>query len=133
VASVLGSYLTLWVCSIPMPKPEQPGLLASSARFPLPRIQEAMRTFLQSYVEAAGLDPEHASPWLHTTVQMTGAHLIQTAYEHASAAGELVAQILTLVQLALNVLDRPEHASRDLIGMDVTARHSLSRRELARA
>jgi len=131
VASVLGSYLALWVLSIPMPRSEQPDLLISEARFPLAAIKRTTRTFVRSYlagsVDASAVPSAASLPaWLRTTVQMTGAHLVQTAYEHAASASDLTASILTLVQVALNVLDRPEHAAADLLGLDLASPASPS-------
>jgi hypothetical protein len=121
VASVLGSYLALWVFSIPMPSPERPDLLLSEAQFPLPGIKRTTRTFLGSYLGAAAPSAALLSAWLRATVRMTGAYLVQTAYEHAASASELTAPILTLVQLALNIFDRPERAAADLLGLDLGA------------
>lgn len=140
VASVLGSYLALWVLSIPMPHPERPELLISEAQFPLAAIKRATRTFVASYTGAAAPScvaaPSAAalSAWMRAVVQMTGAHLVQTAYEHAAAASELGAPILALVQLALNVLGRPERAATELLGLDLAPQSSPSAdREVARA
>jgi len=124
VASVLGSYLALWVLSIPIPSPERPDLLISEARFPLAAIKRMTGTFVRSYlagtVDAAPVLSAASLPaWLRATVQMTAAHLVQTAYEHAASASELTAPILTLVQVALNVLDRPEQAAAELLGLDL--------------
>jgi len=123
VASVLGSYLALWVLSIPIPRPERPDLLISEARFPLAAIRRTTRTFVRRYL--AGYGDATPAPsawlpvWLRATVRMTAAHLVQTAYEHAASASELTAPILTLVQVAHNVLDRPEHAAAELLGLDL--------------
>ena len=122
VASVLGSYLALWVFSIPMPSPERPDLLISEAQFPLAAIRSTTRTFVDSYLGAARSSAAPLPAWLRATVQMTGAHLIQTAYEHAASTSELTAPILTLVQVALNILDRPERAATDLLGLELGAR-----------
>jgi len=124
VASVLGSYLALWVLSIPIPKPERPDLLISEARFPLAAIRRTTGTFVRSYLDshvdaAPVLSAASLPAWLRATVRMTAAHLVQTAYEHAASASELTAPILTLVQVALNVLDRPEHAAAELLGLDL--------------
>jgi hypothetical protein len=119
IAAVFSSYLALWVWSIPMPRSERPELLADAARFPLANVRRTLATFFESYVDAA--KPSYPMPrgWLRTTVRMAGAHLVQTAYEYASAANELSAPILTLVQLALNVLERPELAAANLLGIRV--------------
>jgi Ser/Thr protein kinase RdoA (MazF antagonist) len=116
VASVFASYLALWVCAIPMPEPARPDLLAATARFPLLKVQHTLRHFLERYAAAAELDPRELPGWLGTAVRMTSARLVQTAYEYATSAAELTAPILTLVQLALNVLERPERATADLLG-----------------
>jgi hypothetical protein len=48
---------------------------------------------------------------------MAGARLVQSAYEYAATTSELAAPILTLLQLALNVLEQPERAATDLLGI----------------
>jgi hypothetical protein len=131
VASVFSSYLALWVFSIPMPKPERPDLKAGDAQFPLATIKSTLRSFFESYVDAAALNPATVPTWLQTAVRMAGARLVQTAYEYAAGASELFAPVLTLLQLALNVLKRPERAAADLLGIQI-ASHSASRQpELA--
>lgn len=120
VACVLGSYLVLWVSSIPMPDPATPHLLAGAARFPLNRIQRVLRGFVASYARAAELDPGALPGWLHKTVRITAAHLIQAAYEHGACTNELTAPVLALIQMALNILEQPQRATRDLLGLEVT-------------
>jgi hypothetical protein len=122
VGSVLSSYLELWVFSIPMPKPERPDLLAGEAQFPLATIQRPIRTFFGSYLEAAAIDPALVPSWVQTAVRMAGARLVQSAYEYAATTSELAAPILTLLQLALNVLKSPERAAADLLGIRELAR-----------
>jgi hypothetical protein len=133
VASALSSYLSLWVCSIPMPRPEMPGFLAEKAAFPLSAIRPALSSLLGGYLRTAGLDPLAVPEWLLTTVRMTGAHLVQSAYEYASSSRELTAPMLTLIQLALNVLERPERAAADLFGMPATPPPPSARAEHASA
>jgi aminoglycoside phosphotransferase (APT) family kinase protein len=119
VACVLGSYLALWVSSIPMPDPRAPHLLAGRARFPLTGIQRVLRGFVASYARAAELEPRALPSWLHKTVRMTAAHLVQAAYEHAACTNELTAPVLALIQMALNILEQPRRATRDLLGLEV--------------
>lgn len=133
VACVFSSYLALWVWSIPMPRPERPELLVGAAQFPLANIQRTLVSFLQSYV--AAVEPSYSMPpaWQHTLVRMVGAHLVQTAYEYACSASELSAPILTLLQLALNVLEHPERAAVDLLGIRGPAPRASCHSELASA
>jgi hypothetical protein len=76
-----------------------------------------MRTFFESYARAAALDPRQVPAWLETAVRMAGARLVQTAHEYAASASELFAPVLTLVQLALNVLEQPERAAAEVLGI----------------
>ena len=57
--------------------------------------------------------------WVQTAIRMAGARLVQTAYEYAVGANELIAPVLTLLQVALNVLERPDRAAADLLGLRV--------------
>ncbi len=132
VASVFSSYLALWVFSIPMPRPERPDLLAGEAQFPLATIKSTLRSFFDSYVTSAALNPATVPAWLRTAVRMAGARLVQTAYEYAAGASELFAPILTLLQLALNVLKHPERAAADLLRIRVASQRSSVKPELAR-
>jgi hypothetical protein len=132
VASVFSSYLALWVFSIPMPRPDRPDLLACDAQFPLATIKGTLRSFFQSYVDAAALNPASVPTWLQTAVRMAGARLVQTAYEYGAGASELFAPVLTLLQLALNVLKLPERAAADLLGIPIASQPSSLKPELAR-
>jgi Ser/Thr protein kinase RdoA (MazF antagonist) len=132
VASVFSGYLALWVFSIPMPRPERPDLKAGDAQFPLTTIKSTLRSFFESYVDAAALSPATIPAWLQTAVRMAGARLVQSAYEYAAGASELFAPVLTLLQLALNVLKRPERAAADLLGIQTASQTSSLQPEPAR-
>jgi hypothetical protein len=64
---------------------------------------------------------------------MAGARLVQTAYEYAAGANELTAPVLALLQLAANILERPDHAQVDLFGIcdDPTAPRRAPERRLS--
>jgi Ser/Thr protein kinase RdoA (MazF antagonist) len=132
VASVFSDYLALWVFSIPMPRPERPDLKACDAQFSLATIKSTLRSFFESYVDAAALNPATVPAWLQTAVRMASGRLVQTAYEYAAGASELFAPVLTLLQLALNVLKRPERAAADLLGIPIASQTSSLRPEPAR-
>ena len=121
VGSVFTSYLALWVCSIPIPRSDKPELLLDSARISLATVQRNLRCFIRSYLEAAALETPSVRAWISSCVRMAGARLVQTAYEFAAGASELTAPVLTLLQMALNVLERPERAAIELLGLDEQA------------
>jgi aminoglycoside phosphotransferase (APT) family kinase protein len=118
VGSVFTSYLALWVFSIPIPRSDKPELLLDSARISLAKVQRNLRCFIRSYLDAAALETPSVRAWISSCVRMAGARLVQTAYEFAAGASELTAPVLTLLQMALNVLERPERAAIDLLGLD---------------
>ena len=53
LGAALGEYLRLWVDSIPIVDPSDPGRLAAHARHPLRRLQPAMRALWEAYRRAS--------------------------------------------------------------------------------
>jgi hypothetical protein len=48
---------------------------------------------------------------------MAAVRLVQTAYEKAQGSGEISAEVILLLQIASNILDRPRQAARQLLGV----------------
>lgn len=117
VGSVFSTYLTLWLSSIPITQADRPDQWITLARYPLPRLQRFLRHFWDSY---RSIRRDQVGPnWLRQTVRFAAACLVQTAYELAMSANELSAQIVSLVQLAVNLLERPDQAVGDLLGIEL--------------
>jgi aminoglycoside phosphotransferase (APT) family kinase protein len=112
VGSVLAEYLRVWVGSIPIVDPIDPGRLVHRARHPLRHMQPAMRAFWSAYA-GASTDP----PPLRRVVELAGVRLLQTAIERARGLLTASAYAVTLVQLADNLLRRPDDAAVDLLGL----------------
>jgi aminoglycoside phosphotransferase (APT) family kinase protein len=112
VGSVLAEYLRVWVGSIPIVDPVDPGRLLHSARHPLRHMQPAMRAFWSAY---AGASPD--PPSVRRVVELAGVRLLQTAIERARGLTTASAHVVTLVQLADNLLRRPGDAAVDLLGL----------------
>jgi Ser/Thr protein kinase RdoA (MazF antagonist) len=112
VATVLAEYLRAWVGSIPITEPSDPGRLVSHARHPLSRMQPAMAAFWSTYRNASPRPPA-----LKRVIELAAVRLLQTAVEQAKRFAAPSAHVVTLVQLADNMLRQPEEAGVGLMGL----------------
>jgi Ser/Thr protein kinase RdoA (MazF antagonist) len=111
VGSVLAEYLRVWVGSVPIVEPVEPGRLVARARHPLAAMRPAIHTFWSAYRDA---NPALA---LARVVELAAVRLLQTAVERAQGLNAPTAHVVTLVQLADNMLRRPEQAALALLGL----------------
>jgi Ser/Thr protein kinase RdoA (MazF antagonist) len=112
VGTVVAEYLSVWVESIPVVDPSDPGRLAARARRPLARIQPAIGAFWGAYHAATSRPPP-----LRTVIQLAAVRLLQGAIEHAQGLVAASAHVVTLLQLADNMLRRPEDAVASLLAL----------------
>jgi aminoglycoside phosphotransferase (APT) family kinase protein len=112
VGTVLAEYLSVWIGSIPIGDPRDPGRLLARARHPLERMRPAIHDFWAAYRVANPLGPT-----LRRVVELGAVRLLQTAVEHAQDRVAPTAHIVTLVQLADNLLRHPEDAALTLLGL----------------
>jgi outer membrane protein assembly factor BamD (BamD/ComL family) len=76
----------------------------------------AIRAFWRAYWNGAGLDPAEAS-FLERCVKFAAARMIQTVYEHLYQSVQLTPSALALLQVSLNMLNRPSEARECLLGL----------------
>ena len=62
--AVLSAYLAFWLSSIPVTGDAPPDRFLELARYPLSKIQPAIRAFWREYIRGMGLDPVAADEWL---------------------------------------------------------------------
>ena len=110
VGAVLADYLRSWVGSIPMVEPGAPGRLASRAGHPLNRMQPAVHAFWSAYKRA-----NPSGPSLRRVVQLAAVRVLQSAVESAQSLASPSAHVVTLLQLADNMLREPEEAALTLL------------------
>src|SRR5262249_40281125 len=108
--TVFSNYLSFWLSSIPMTGEEPPDRFLELARYPLERMQPAMRAYWQAYVRGMGLEAVSADAWLLRAVQYGAARLLQTGFEHMQGSTYLTGNLICLLQLSLNILQRPQEA-----------------------
>jgi hypothetical protein len=116
IGSVFSNYLSFWLLSIPATGGAPPDRLMELARYPLEPMRPAIRACWQAYVRQMGLDAA-ADRWLLRAVRYAAARLIQTAFERTQTAAHLTANIICLLQLSLNILQRPQAAIVQLLGL----------------
>jgi Ser/Thr protein kinase RdoA (MazF antagonist) len=112
VGTILAEYLRVWVGSIPIVDPADPGRLLPWAGHPLWRMRPAVQALWAAYCLA---NPGH--PTLRRLIELTAVCLLQAAVEQAQGLDAPPAHVMTLVQLADNLLRAPEAAAQNLLGL----------------
>lgn len=109
--TVVAEYLAVWVGSIPIVAPADPARLIARARHPLRRVQPAVHAFWWGYASAGPHPP------LRRVVELAAVRLLQTAVEYAGSLAAASAHVVTLMQLADNMLRDPDEAALGLLGL----------------
>jgi aminoglycoside phosphotransferase (APT) family kinase protein len=106
VGTVLAECVRAWVESIPILDSRNPMRFAGRAARPMDRLRPAMRAFWTGYA-TAGPRP----PALRRVAELTGVRLLQCAVERAQFLMRPSAHAATLVQVAENLVRRPDAAA----------------------
>jgi aminoglycoside phosphotransferase (APT) family kinase protein len=117
IGSALGNYLSLWLASIPVTGTAPPERSIELARCPLGGIQPAIRACWDTYVNRRGLDADTAERLVPATVGFAAARLVQTAFEAAQGSPRLTTDSVLHLQVAFNMLERPQEAAAHLLGL----------------
>jgi hypothetical protein len=117
IGSVFSNYLSFWLLSVPTTGEGPPDRSIELARYPLERMHPALRSFWQSYVRYMELDAATSGEWLLRAVEYGAARLVQTGYELTQMSLRLTDNIVSLLQLGLNILQRPQEAIVHLLGL----------------
>jgi Ser/Thr protein kinase RdoA (MazF antagonist) len=117
IGSALSPYLSCWLFSIPVTGRVPPERFPELAGYPLDAMKPALTACWTAYVEARELCAESAADLLLRTVEFAGLRLVQTAFEAAQMMHQLTSSLVLHLQLALNVLQRPEEAAAQLLGL----------------
>jgi aminoglycoside phosphotransferase (APT) family kinase protein len=117
LGGILGDYLACWITSIPLTGHDTPDRYLGLARYPLGAIAPAMRAFWDAYVAAADLTEAQTSELLTATARYTGLRLMEMALEHVQHQPDCNMTAVTLVQVGVNIVTRPEHAASVLLSL----------------
>ncbi|HEV7590490.1 MAG TPA: phosphotransferase [Longimicrobium sp.] len=118
VGSVFQAYLSSWLLSIPATAGAGTARLGELAALPIERMQPAIHAFWRAYAGTLGLDAAAAAERLRRSILFAAARLIQTAWEYTANTEHVPPNVLYLMQVAMNVLTRPDDAVRHLLGFE---------------
>ena len=117
VGAVLSNYLSFWLLSVPISGDEPPDRFLDLARYPLESMQPALRAYWHAYKKGLNLDTHEADNCLLRSVSYAGARLVQTGFEQMQFSARLTGNLVCLLQLSLNIMQRPHEAAVRLLGI----------------
>jgi hypothetical protein len=120
IGAFFGEYLRVWLRSIPIVDPQQPGRLLEQAGRPLRGMRPALRSFWDAYTRHRGAPPDELSRTLRRATRFAAAHLVEAALEEAQTVAVLRGSTLNTLQLSANILRRPDEAATHLLGLRAT-------------
>jgi hypothetical protein len=115
IGTFVSEYLSFWVYSIP-PTSHSAAGSRHAARHQIEDMQPAIRAFWNAYRQQVQ-DGGGADLPLDRAVRCAGARLLQTAFEHTRTRDRPTTNDLLLLQLSLNVLQRPDDVAARLLGL----------------
>ena len=81
-------------------------------------MQPAMGAFWDAYVETLDAGRAEAADRLRRSTLYAAARMIQTAWEHTAYVPTVSSNVLCIMQVAMNILLRPDDAVRTLLGIE---------------
>lgn len=112
VGWVIGSFLSIWVRSMPTGTTTEIGELVEGARRPLSEVRDAVSALWREYRRGVASPP----PEGHIT-RCAALRLASTAMERVEMLSALDSWAVLETQLAARMLERPEAAARELLGL----------------
>lgn len=117
IGAVFAAFLSLWILSMPVSGQGAPDEFLHLARHPLERIHPPIKAFWRAYVAGLCLDRAESAGHLLRAVRYAAARLLQTAFEQTQHSAALSGNIICLLQLSSNILERPRGAVAQLLGL----------------
>jgi aminoglycoside phosphotransferase (APT) family kinase protein len=117
IGSVFSDFLSFWLFSIPVTGEMSPDRFLELARYPLEKMQPALHAFWLAYVQRMGLDRATADRWLVRSCRYLAARLLQTAFEQMQMSVQLTGNVVCMLQLSFNILQRPHEGAVQLLGI----------------
>jgi hypothetical protein len=115
VGAIFQAYISFWILSIPFPI-DLGGDLNERAKYPLESMQPALGAFWRAYGNGVPPEPNEAG-YLERCVKYAAVRMIQTVYEHLYQSAEMTPSALAMLQVSLNMLNRPAEAREHLLGL----------------
>jgi hypothetical protein len=117
VGSVLASYLTYWVDSMPLEDGSATEEAALHARHPVESMQPAIAAFWQAYTGPATSPGANSGATFLKAVRYCAARLLEVAYGETQVSQAVSSRALVLTQLSLNLLKQPAESTWEVLGV----------------
>jgi hypothetical protein len=122
VGSAIAEYLAGWLLSIPVAGDGPPDRFVHLAGFPLEQAQPAIHALWEAWSAGMTLSAAEHTTRLSLSTRYAAARLVHRAWEHTRTADTIVPGIAVLLQVAFNMLSRPDEAASRLLGLNADAR-----------
>lgn len=117
VGAVLQSFLTTWICSMPLANETSPERLVNQAGCSLESMYPAIKAFWRGYLESSGIPRQQACHYLIRSVEYGAARMVQTVFESLVSSPCMTSFGATMLQVSLNILRNPKEAAVELYGL----------------
>ena len=117
VGAFLAEYLRAWAQSIPIVDPRDPGRLIEHALCPLARMRPALLAFWVAYARGSGEPASRLPDLLRRATQFSAIRLLEALFEETRVRSRPRPTALFELQLATNILRRPDEAAARLLGL----------------
>ena len=117
IGAFFGEYLSAWLRSIPIADIDEPGQLLAHAGVPLRRMRPALRAFWDAYGSWCCCSARELDWTLRRAMRFAGAAILVAASEEAQILDGLPASALLAMAVSQNILERPEEATAQLLGL----------------
>jgi len=120
IGAIFTAALSNWHQSIPVMKFPVTKEQVEQANFSLAEIRPCMNNFWKTYVKTRELDGDQADELMLRAVKYTAARTVQFAFETTLAAVQMPGEVALTLQLAENILEKPEIAATHLLGLPIS-------------
>ena len=114
--SIIASYLTYWLFTIPPNQTPEQALMESQTR--LARLRPGLAAFWRSYTDTRGLHGEVSRRYLRKCVRFGAAKMIQMAFEYVVNFQQVNTNVASMVYIGRNIFQEAERAIQELIGTE---------------
>jgi thiamine kinase-like enzyme len=122
IGSVLTDHLGFWLDSIPASGETPTGALSGSARYPMEGMQASVRSFWRSYVRHTDVSSTHSDEWILRATRYAAAQLVLATLARLESAMQMNRRAVFHLQLAQNILQRPDEALVSVLGIPYKGR-----------
>ena len=119
VGAVLQTYLSFWIINMPQEYALTPQQQIAGARYSLEDMQPALQQFWMAYAKTLEISAKEESKLLEQSMKYAAARMIHTAFEYLQYSDQMTLYGINLLQLSMNILNKPKEAIRELIKINV--------------